>query len=311
MKYVNFLFGVILLFTACKREFIPDVTTDPNLIVVEGYIEASNRATPLYIIMTRAIPFYQETSGLGNNYVRGAKVKVSDGTDSVTLTEICWADLDTTTRKSAALLFGFRYDSIAPNFNFCVYIDLAQRMRGQNGKTYSLNIQVEGKNIQATTTIPRRVPLDSLSFIKPPGNNQNDTMAQARAIARDPIGPDFYRYFTSINGGAYVVGGSSVVDDQLFDGQTTKFNLFKSEPRNPSADNKTFGLFYRGDSVSIKFCTLDRAHFDFWQSFEANARSGGPFSSYTRVQYNVKADGAIGIWGGYSVDYYNTRVPKK
>ena len=51
----------------------------------------------------------------------------------------------------------------------------------------------------------------------------------------------------------------------------------------------------------------DEAHFDFWNTRDFSANSAGPFSSYTRIKGNV--DGALGIWGGYSVDSYRLFVP--
>ena len=134
-------------------------------------------------------------------------------------------------------------------------------------------------------------------------------MAQMRAYANDPKGPDFYRYFTSVNGSSYVAGANSVTDDAFFDGINTKFNLFKSEPRDGHSDPSVFGLWKRGDTISIKFCSIDKAHFDFWNTLEFNANSGGPFSSYTRVKHNIV--GGLGIWGGYNASYYDAIVPKK
>ena len=126
---------------------------------------------------------------------------------SVRLTQFCWADLDPASRKQAAQIFGIDLDSVTTNFNFCVYLDITNRMKGEAGKTYNLRIKTkDGKTITAKTTIPRTVKIDSAEFIKPPGINQNDTMAQMRATINEPKGEDFYRYFTAINGSSYVAG---------------------------------------------------------------------------------------------------------
>ena len=133
-------------------------------------------------------------------------------------------------------------------------------------------------------------------------------MTQARATVRDPLGANYYRYFTSVNGSGYVAGSNSVADDAFFDGQLAKFNLFKSERRGV-AFNDNYGLFRRGDTVSIKLCTIDSLHFSFWQTLEFNANNGGPFSSYTKVSHNIK--GGIGLWGGMAATYYDAVVPKQ
>jgi Domain of unknown function (DUF4249) len=300
---------LMMLLIGCEKEFTPIVNNEEE-IVVEGYIEAGRNATPPYVILTKSIPFFKELKGLNDLFVKGAEVWVSSGKDSVRLSELCWTDLDPAFKKQAAVTFGIDLDSVSKDFNFCVYLDITNRIKVEVGKSYALRIKTkEGKLLTATTFIPRTVKIDSAQFIKPPGTNQNDTMAQMRAIITEPAGPDFYRYFTSTNSGSYIAGSQSVTDDGFFDGIVAKFNLLKSEPRNSETKPELFGLFKRGDTVSIKFCTIDKAHFNFWSTLEANANNGGPFGTYTRVRFNV--DGGLGIWGGYNATYFDVIVPKK
>jgi hypothetical protein len=313
MKALNPFLIIILFVTAlimgCEKEFTPIVDNTED-VVVEGFIEAGRDATPIFVILTRSIPFFTNFKGFDNAFVKGAEVWISNSKDSVRLTQFCWADLDPVTRKQAAQAFNINLDSVTKDFNFCVYIDLASRLKGEAGKTYSLRVKTqEGKLITAQTTIPRTVKIGLGEFIKPPGTNNNDTMVQLRATLFDPKGVDFYRYFTQVNNGGYVAGRNSVTDDAFFDGISTKFNLLKAEPRGSGSPNETFGLFKRGDTVSIKFCTIDKTHFDFWSTLEANANSGGPFSTYTKVKFNI--NGGLGIWGGYNASYLDTIVPKK
>ena len=308
MKFKSFAYIIALstVFFACEKEFVPNLPTISEEVVVEGYIEAGPNPTPPYVILTKSLPFFKELTSFNNVFVEGAEVWLSNGTDSTRLQEFCWKNLDPSVRQQAALFFGINADSVSADFNFCVYIDFAQRIKGEIGKTYTLRIKTkDGKQLNAKTNIPRAVQIDTIEFIKPPGINQNDTMSQARATIKDPTGPDFYRYFTSINGSSYISGSNTVTDDAFFEGQLTKFNLLNSA--NESGEN--FGLFRRGDTVSIKFATIDKAHFDFWSTLEFNRNNGGPFASYTRVKHNIS--GGLGIWGGYSATYYDVIVPKK
>jgi Domain of unknown function (DUF4249) len=310
IKHIIIPFLSIFSFIACEKEYNPDLPNQADDIVVEGYIEAGRDATPAYVLLTKSLPFFKEIKNANNLFENGAEVWIGNGKDSVRLQEYCWKDLDPAIRQQAAKAFGIEIDSVTAEFNFCVYLDFAQRIKGESGKTYTLRIKTKGgKILTSKTTIPRGVPIDSAIFIKPPGINENDTMAQMRAYANDPKGADFYRYFTAVNGSAYVAGASSVTDDAFFDGVNTKFNLFKSEPRDGGADPSVFGLWKRGDTISVKFCTIDKAHFDFWNTLEYNANSGGPFSAYTRVKHNIV--GGLGIWGGYNANYYDAIVPKK
>ena len=304
------LLALCVFIFACEKEFIPDLPTVESDIVVEGYIESGSNATPPYVILTQSLPFFKELKNFNNVFVEGATVWISNGTDSTQLVEFCWKNLTPSVKKQAGQFFGINPDSVTADFNFCVYFDLAQKMKGEIGKTYNLRIKTkEGKLLTAKTTIPRPVKIDTIEFIKPPGINQKDTVAQARATITDPKGADFYRYFTAINGSSYIAGQTSVTDDAFFDGLVTKVNLLKSEPRGGTGDRENYGLFKRGDTISIKFSTLDKAHFEFWQTLEFNANNGGPFSAYTRVKHNIT--GGIGIWGGYASTYYDVIVPKK
>ena len=313
IKYLSIVLFVILGLCACEKEFSPDLPTTTDDIVVEGYIEsapAGRQGLPPYVFLTKAIPFFREIKSFSGLYVNGAEVWVSDGKDSTRLQEVCWKDLDSNSKKIAALNFGIDLDSVNANFNFCAYIDLLQKVKPTVGKTYFLRIKTkEGAVLTAKTTIPRLVPIDTGVFIKPPGTNKNDSMAQMRVTVRDQRGVDFYRYFTAVNGSSYAVSRNSVTDDAFFDGIKTTFNLFNTQPRPKGAPPETFGLFRRGDTVSIKFTMIDKAHYGFWSTLEFNSNNGGPFASYTKVKHNIV--GGLGIWGGYGVTYYDAIVPKK
>ncbi|NJN34284.1 MAG: DUF4249 family protein [Saprospiraceae bacterium] len=226
------------------------------------------------------------------------------------LRRFCWSELDTITRRLVGQSLNLDLDSLNRDFELCIYIDIEGKMRGEVGKTYNLNIALEdGRRITSSTKIPRIIPIDSAQFIKPPGENQNDTLAQMRAWANDPRGPDYYRYFTAINGSAYTAGRNSVADDAFFDGINTKFNLLRSVPRGETVDQpELFGLWRRGDSISIKFCTIDENSFGFWNTLEQSANRGGPFANYLKTKHNVV--GGLGGWCGYGVSYFNARVPK-
>lgn len=298
-----------LLAVSCEEAFIPESADVPPQIVVEGYIEGGQRPTPPYVILTRSVPFFSQFSAedIENTFVRGATVKVSDGEQTVELSELCLDELSAEEKRLASALFGFNPDSLG--FNFCLYIDLSFSMRGEEGRTYTLEVEAEGQRLQAVTTIPRHVGLDSLQFRDPPGQS-SDTLAQLLCYLDDPAGEaNFYRYQVGINSSGYISPIASVLDDRLIDGQRASFPLFRPEPRGTMEfDFETFGLYRTGDTVSLKWISLDKAHFDFWNTLEFNSANQGPFSSYTLIDSNI--EGGLGIWGGLSASYYELRVEK-
>lgn len=291
----------------CETPFEPDTAEADQQYVVEGFVEAGDQPLPTYVIITRSIPFIGEISPevLNGLFVRGATVTVDDGDNVVPLPELCLNELPAEVRTVIASALGFDPDSSA--IAFCAYVDVAGLVTQEQGRTYDLTIELaDGTQLTASTTVPSAVPLSNLRWEDPPGD-PNDTMATLKVTLNDPADEkNYYRYFTAANGGRLFAPFASVVDDGLFNGEEFEIPLNQAIPRNAEFDPSTGGLWTRGDSIEIKWCTIDKAHFDFWQTFDFNNNNQGPFSSYTRVSSNV--DGALGIWGGYAVSYYEDVV---
>jgi hypothetical protein len=307
----NFVYGLGFLFLAlfslaCEEEFIPPVINAEDRIVVEGYIEAGDRPSPPYVFITRSFPFFSELSQeqFNDAFVRDAEVTVSDGTNTVTLTELCLDEIPDEFRDQVAGLLGVDIDSLG--FNFCAYLDLSLSMIGEAGKTYELTIKTGDETLRASTTIPQPIPLDSLYFVEPPGE-PNDTLAQLRVILNDPPGmANFYRYFTQREDGPFRRPFTSIADDLLFDGQEFELPLVRASDQGEDFEQETFGLFRLDEKVTIKWMTIDEEQFNFWNTLEFSQANQGPFSSYTRVDHNI--EGGLGIWAGIAARYYELRV---
>ncbi len=307
-SFVSILFAMI--FTSCEEEFIPEISTDPTEIVVEGYIEAGSESMPPYLLLTRSLPFFAEVNlnKLDSLYVHDAYVTVYDGEKTVALTEVCWNDFSAEEQellKQILIDLGLGIVQNIP-LSFCVYIDLDFEMTGEVGKTYDLKIEVDGQTLTASTTIPEPVPLEYIKFQKPPGNIA-DTLLEMRSFIEDPVDEmNFYRYFTAVNSEALMAPFGSVIEDQIFNGQAFEFPLSKAESPNEEINTGKYGFYIRGDSVTLKWSSIDQDHFDFWNTLEFNRINQGPFSSYTKVDFNI--NGGIGIWGGYSSIIYKVLV---
>jgi len=300
---------MVFMAWSCEEAFTPEPTGGGPELVVEGYIEAGEQARPPYVILTRDVPFFSSfnTEDLENTFVHNAQVEVSDGENTVQLEEVCLDDLTPLQKQLAGSLFGFKLDSIG--FNFCVYTDFSLSMQGEAGKVYTLEVKADGQRISATTRIPVHVPLDELQFRAPPGE-PNDTLAQLICTVSDPAGEvNFYRYQVEFNNSGFISPLASVSDDRLFDGESAEFPLLKPEPRGTDNFNlDTFGLYRIGDTITVKWISLDEDHYNFWNTLEFSLANQGPFSSYTRVDSNV--EGALGIWGGLSASYYTLEVER-
>ncbi|MEM8908626.1 MAG: DUF4249 domain-containing protein [Bacteroidota bacterium] len=296
--------GMIVVCTwACEEEITPIGSDDPPEIVVEGFIEGGELPTPPVVIITKSIPFSRIVGDgrLSSLFVHDAEVQVSNGSQTVQLSEFCWDDLEEDQKRSILENFNLGFDSLA--VNVCVYTDPNINFLGEIGQTYDLEILAEGKRLTAQTTIPPHVPIDSL-FFKP---NTAPFWELLGFIEDVDSLASFYRYFTSINQAPFISPVTSVSDDLFFNGQSFEFPLNKAE-RGGSVPIQEYGLYYAGDTVGVKWTTIDEVHFNFWSTLEFNSFNQGPFGSYTRVESNI--DGGLGIWGGYANSYYFIIVPQ-
>lgn len=301
---------VVLGLSACEDEYIPETSVSQQEIVVEGYIEAGEGSNPTYVMVTKSIPFISSISQdkFAEFFIKGADVSVFDGDKTVNLTELCLADLPDDIKKQVYEVLGFNPDSTVADI--CVYADIFNQITKEVGRKYDLTVVAEGKTLTSSTTIPVHVGLYDFSWQDPPGE-PSDTLAELNCKISDPIGKNFYRYFTATGKEPRLIPPfTSVTDDAFFDGRDSlEFPLQKAESRGGDFDLETFGYYERGDSVVVKWCTIDEQHFDFWKTRDFAANSGGPFSSYTRISSNIK--GGLGIWGGYAVHTYRLYCPPK
>jgi hypothetical protein len=307
--YKYFLISMIsyFLLASCEEPYVPPISDDVGQYVVEGYIEAGEDPLPTFVILTRSLPFITELNPeiVGEIFVNDATVQVNDGSKTVDFTNICLSQLPPEIADQISNAIGLQ-----PTFgDLCIYLDLNDELDRRVGGRYDLEINHEGNILTSTTTIPEPVPILEFRF-DPPPDRTNDTMAQLVVTIQDPPDQiDFYRYATGVFPGPVTPGFATVTDDFFFDGQRIDFPLQATQrPGEEEFDPDTFGLFNRGDSIAVKWSTLDMDHFEFWNTLEFNNNNQGPFASYTRVSTNIQ--GGLGIWGGYAVDYLRTRVPE-
>ncbi len=297
---------------SCEEEYIPEIANAEPEIVVEGYIESGAGAIPPYVLLTRSTSFFSEidASQISNLFVHDATIRITNETDTIVLQELCLSSLTEFQQQLVGDLLGLgSVDSIG--IDICAYVEpsLAPQV-GEAGKTYHLEIEVEDKRLTASTTIPNIAPLDSIRYVAHP-NPENDSLVELRSYISD-VGNtiDFYRYFTQRNSEPIYAPPSSVIDDVFFDGQSFEVPLARGQVVNTpdDFDPDTFGYFWKGDTITVKWCTIDQAHYDFWSTLEYNSGSEGPFASFTRVKSNI--EGGLGVWGGYGASYHTLIVPE-
>lgn len=179
---------------------------------------------------------------------------------------------------------------------------------GEVGKSYELTIQADDKILRSVTTIPESVSLDSLWF-EP--FSEDDSLGSIHAHFQEPKDQiNFYRIFTKTENrdSTFVNPWFSIFDDKrLTDLDTVEIRIFHGNNNLDDPEDPFRSLFRVGEKVKIKFCTMDYAHYTFWESYQQSAGGGGnPFAAPNEVKTNI--ENGLGVWGGYGVSYYDFLV---
>lgn len=205
-----------------------------------------------------------------------------------------------------------------------------QRIRGRHGRSYRLRIVHPEHEIIGETTVPAPSRIDSLwvrsrAFLQKQANPASQPTARDSQLVqlfyryRDPqaLG-DHVRVFSRIqNEDQWSTAFNSVYDDQFFNGQSLDFVLPRGKEAylfNDSSTFDDFGLFRAGDTIQIKWASIDRTNFLFWSGLaQATGGSGGPFGAQPVVTTNLRAlrGGVLGLWAGYGSVHYTFRVPER
>ncbi len=314
------LYGLLVclaLFASCNKVIDLDLPPVEEAIVVEGFIE---NGVPPYVLLTRNSSFFGgvDLNDLGKYFVNGAYIRVANATDTIQLIEICVQDLPADVQAQAAAAFGFSFeDSTAEIPNICIYTvpniisyylgDTAGVYVGKLNTYYDLLIEVDGKTLTATTYIPGT--LDISLGIRPNDNPTRDSLVSVLVTYSDPdTTGNFLRYSTKRNSESfYYPLSASAYDDNLVNGQTVTLPVERGQPEEDDIERETYGYFWRGDTVQVKFSSLSKSHYDFWRTIE-NDGGDSPFSTPTKIKTNI--NGGLGIWGGYGSNTVEIIVPE-
>lgn len=282
MKKLLYILSIlIILLTACEKEISVDLPPYKSKVVIEGYIEEGQNP---YVLITRSQGYFNpvDTNTYENLLVQDALVYISNGTETDTLIGI------------GPYYFGSKFV-------------------GETGKSYHLIVVVNDTTYTAITTIPEKVPIDSVKFYPDP-DSYVDTLGFLWFYAHDPdTTGNAYRIFTKTVGkdDMFVHPINSVLDDEMINGKPVEFSIYRG--KNKLEYDTTYdanGLdengikwyyFVMGETVIVKFCTIDQRHYKFWETMERQLQSdGNPFANPVTPLTNIQG-GALGIWGGYGV----------
>ena len=295
---------VFMIFISCEKDIDIPLPDNEQKLVVEGSIE---QGLPPFVILTKSTGYFEPTdiSSLQNLFVHDATIIVSNGTVSVPLTEICTSQLPDSVLPTVAQLIGVSLYNLK-TFGFCLYSTLDPSFYGEIGKTYSLNIQAEGKTLTSTTSIPQLVYADKFYYKDQPG--YTDFGYLWFKLNDPPTLGNAYRIYTQRKNkdDRFIPANGSVFEDHFFNGLNFEAFIWRGIEQgslDPNDLAETAKYFHQGDTIMIKFCSIDQSHYEFLSSFEiASFNSGNPFAAPATIKTNIEG-GGLGVWGGYAVTY--------
>jgi len=276
------LISLISLLFSCETEIPLDIQEHSKILVVEGWIEQDKTAK---ILLTYSAGYFEsiDSNSLRNYAATRAKVTLFNDDTSEILT-------------------------LKPNeAYFPPLYYFSSRIKGKFNSKYSIKIEDAGKVYDATTTIPNLIKPDSVWFENYEGN---DTLGLLWIeIADDINSENYYRTMVKRLGKdkSFVPTLTSVYNDRLFNGKTIRLSL--SRGNNTILEIGESRFFETEDTLILKFCLMDKPHYDFWNSVQNSIiTSSNPFSANkTEIKSNI--ENGLGIWGGYAA-FYDTIITK-
>lgn len=245
---------VIVAILSCEKEISIDLKSIEPLIVIEGNI--TDTPGPYYVKISRTVNFSNVNSFPA---VTNALVIISDNRGLK----------DTLTDMSEGVYKTNKITGVAEN-------------------SYYLNVNVEGMNFYAISSMPKKVSLDSLTF-SPLIFNTTKNLYYTVPLYTDPVQlGNHYRFYLFVNGGKE--NSYSVFNDNLNNGLVNGRPLF-------SRDNE----IEKGDTVSVEMHCIDKNVYNYFYALTqlSSGRPGGVTPS--NPTSNISGDYALGYFSAHTI----------
>lgn len=260
------LLAVVFTFSSCEKVIDVKLDDADKKLVIDAVI--TDQAGGCKVLVSQTKNFKDDNSFTG---VSGAVVSITDGSGNETV--------------------------LSPASAVGVYE--APALVGQSGITYKLKVTANGQTYNAKSTMPAKVPLDSIyiSTIKFFGDDQ----IFSNVMFKDPVGvKNYYRFIQYVNGKRSK--GIFVMDDDLSDGKQFDNTLYFF------SDDDNVELIYPGDEVTVEMQCIDAATYKYWFSMDRSATGSNQSASPANPVSNID-NGALGYFSAQVVQRKQAVAP--
>ena len=265
-NFIVLLISVLIVFSSCQKVIDVDIENVPKKYVVEGVITDQQDSSRVLISRTKDI-----SEGGGFQGIGGATVTITD---------------------NAGFSANFTEDSAG--------FYSAKGFKGVIGRTYGLEVIINGKTFTAVSTMPPMISMDTL-FI-----SDELLFGEERKLAnstyQDPPGKgNCYRYVQYINGKKAKT--IFVNNDDYTDGKYVEAKLwYLAEDEDDDEEIES------GDSVRLDFLCIDPAVYKYWFSLNQSATGNSQSASPANAVSNISG-GALGYFSAHNVQSKTIVVP--
>ncbi|WP_129716061.1 DUF4249 domain-containing protein [Pedobacter sp. SYP-B3415] len=261
--FLLMLIAAALGFQGCEKVIEIDTTNAEPQLVIEGAI--TDETTSQVIRLSKSVAYTEQSVFPA---VRGATVRVTDNMGTI-----------------------LSFTEAEPG----VYRRL---FRGRSGRSYKLEVTAEGKTYTATSVMPARVVLDSLSIATE--TFFNEEQKELYVNFKDPAAEaNFYHFKMFVNG-------------------TQIKRPFPYNDRFTNGNNISTQLFYRGDNVEsvktgdvieVEMQCVDRQMYNYWYVLtQSSGRGPGGGTTPSNPDSNISG-GALGYFSAHTVQRMSVTVP--
>ena len=259
---IALLAATAFMLVSCEKVITIDLHQANPRVVVEGIV--SDRAQPASVTLTKTGNYF-EPSLVFPPVTHALAVIADDAGHSDTLSET------------------------APGS----YLG-SMLMQGIPGRTYTLRVDAEGSEYTAVSSMPKRVPIDSIYAL--PRLSRGEIGFDVYVMFRDPPEPgNFYR----IN-----VRASSQIPSDSIDGRRYRLYSDKLTNGNMMTERlRTRTAVHTGDTITVELQSIDRATYDFFNTLRDVLSSDRSPTSLSPANPNTNLNGgALGYFAAWSTD---------
>ncbi len=168
-------------------------------------------------------------------------------------------------------------------------------LHGGQGRTYYLRVVAEGKEYDAISTMPPRVPIDTLVALRT-RQSDGDQVYNLYVIFKDPPEPgNYYRMNLRV---------SVPISPDSIDGR--RYHLYNDKLTNGNEAAVKIRMrnhFQPGDTVWVDLLSIDKASYDYFNTLNNILTSDRSPTSLAPANPNTNlTNGALGYFAAYSMD---------